>query len=39
MALFWAEYPPECGTLRRKVLKWGAGFVLLLLVGTVLEAV
>ncbi len=37
IALFWAEYPPECGTLRRKVLKWGAGFILLLLIGTVLE--
>ncbi len=39
MALFWADYPPECGILRRKALKWGGGFVGLLIAGMVLGSI
>jgi hypothetical protein len=39
MALFWADYPPECAVLRRKALKWGGRFVILVIAGMVLSAI
>jgi hypothetical protein len=38
MALLWADYPPECAVLRRKAIKWGIAFTVLLLAGAVLQA-
>jgi|EndMetStandDraft_4_1072995.scaffolds.fasta_scaffold255504_2 hypothetical protein len=35
MALVWPDVPPECRVYRRKTLKWGAAFIVLLLIGAI----
>ena len=39
MALFWADYPPICGVLRRKALKWAGGFCFLLFVAVAVRVI